>query len=56
MQSMPFIHAHLAVLNPYGIDIRYPGIDATVKDARDAVEAMKVVRKLVRSKLGLTKK
>ena len=47
------IHAHLLHLNPYGIDIRYPGADATPADARNAIAAMKVARKLLRSKLGL---
>jgi HEPN domain-containing protein len=50
------VHTHLAVLDPYGIDIRYPGIDATLEDAREAVVAMKAVRKFVRAKLGLKSK
>lgn len=47
------VHDSLAVLNPYGIDIRYPGLEATVKEAQDAVKAMKQVRKFVRARLGL---
>lgn len=47
------VHAHLTRLNPYGIDVRYPGLQATIADAREAVAAMKVVRHLVRAKLGL---
>lgn len=47
------MHAHLIRLNPYGIDIRYPGADATITDARETVAAMKVVRKFLRAKLGL---
>lgn len=47
------IHANLAALNPYGIDIRYPGLEATVAEAQEAVRAVKKVRKFVRSKLGL---
>jgi HEPN domain-containing protein len=43
----------LIVLNPYGVDVRYPGIQGTPKDAREAVQAMKTVRKFVRAKLGL---
>lgn len=43
----------LDTLNPYGIDVRYPGLQATTRDARDAVQAMKAVRKFVRAKLGL---
>jgi len=48
------IHGSLATLNPYGIDIRYPGLEATVEEAREAVMAMKEIRKFVRSKLGLS--
>lgn len=47
------VHAHLLRLNPYAIDIRYPGVDATITDARETVAAMKVVRKFLRAKLGL---
>jgi HEPN domain-containing protein len=47
------IHAQLLSLNPYGIDIRYPGVDATPTDARNAITAMKVARKLLRAKLSL---
>jgi HEPN domain-containing protein len=43
----------LTVLNPYGVDVRYPGIQATPQDAREAVQSMKVMRKFVRAKLGL---
>ncbi len=43
----------LARLNPYGIDVCYPGFDTTVSDAREAFQAMKAVRKFVRAKLGL---
>lgn len=48
------IHSSLATLNPYGIDIRYPGPEATVEEAQEAVMAMKEIRKFVRSKLGLS--
>jgi HEPN domain-containing protein len=47
------VHRHLAVLNPYGIDIRYPGLEATVEEAREAVRAIKEIRRFVRPKLGL---
>ena len=47
------INSHLAALNPYGIDVRYPGLEATINDARDAVRAVQEVRKFVRAKLGL---
>ncbi len=40
-------------LNPFGVEIRYPGASTTVPDARDAVVAMKTIRKFTRAKLGL---
>jgi len=40
-------------LNPYAIEFRYPGEEATVEEARDAVAAMRTVRRFVRGKLGL---
>jgi HEPN domain-containing protein len=48
------IHADLAVLNPYGIDIRYPGLEATPEEAREAIKAIKQVRRFVRARLGLS--
>jgi HEPN domain-containing protein len=47
------IHNFLVVLNPYGIDIRYPGLEATIAEAKEAVKAMKEMRKFVRTKLRL---
>jgi HEPN domain-containing protein len=47
------ISRFLVVLNPYGIDIRYPGVRATMDEAKEAVKAMKEVRRFVRAKLGL---
>jgi len=47
------IHNSLVVLNPYGIDIRYPGFEATIAEAKEAVKAMKEIRKFVRTKLRL---
>jgi len=46
------VHSSLAALNPYGIDIRYHGLDAAPADAREAVKAVKQVRRFVRSRLG----
>ncbi len=50
------IHDFLKPLNPYGVDIRYPGLRATVKEAKVAVKAMKEVRQFVRARLGLKAK
>ncbi len=47
------IHRYLAPLNPYGVDVRYPGLGATTKEAREAVRATKEVRHFMRLKLGL---
>jgi len=40
-------------LNPYAVEFRYPGEEATVTEAREAVTAMKAVRRFVRGKLKL---
>lgn len=40
-------------LEPCTPAVRYPGTSVTAREARSAFEAMKVVRKFVRSKLGL---
>jgi len=47
-------HSSLSTLNPYGIDIRYPGLDATPADAREAIKAIKQVRKYARARLGVS--
>ncbi|MEW5717402.1 MAG: HEPN domain-containing protein [Chloroflexota bacterium] len=47
------IHDKLKRLNWYSVEIRYPGTAATVDDAKEAINAMKEVRKFVRAKLGL---
>jgi HEPN domain-containing protein len=41
----------LDLLNPYSVEFRYPGEDATVEEAKAAVEAMKQVRLFVRGLL-----
>ena len=46
----------LETLNPYAIDVRYPGLQTTVTDAREAIKAMKTIRKFIRAKLGLRSK
>ncbi len=42
----------LLTLNFYAVDFRYPGLTATEEEAREAVAAMKQVRKFVRQRLG----
>ncbi len=47
------IDTFLVQLNPYGVDIRYPGPATTDNDAKEAVIAMREVRRFVRARLGL---
>jgi HEPN domain-containing protein len=39
--------------SPYAVEFRYPGEEATVEEAREAVTTVKTVRRFVRDKLGL---
>lgn len=48
------IHAEFLTLNPYGIDIRYPGLEASLEEAKQALKAMKTARKFFRFTLGLS--
>jgi hypothetical protein len=48
------VEEYLYILNPYGVDIRYPGLRATVEDARAAMKAVREIRRFVRAKLGLS--
>lgn len=50
------IHDQLKRLNWYSVEIRYPGTEATLDDAKEAIKAMKEIRKFVRAKLGLKTK
>jgi HEPN domain-containing protein len=47
------IHPYLAPLNPYGVDVRYPGLGSTAQEACEAVNAAKEIRRFMRLKLGL---
>ena len=40
------------VLNPYAVLIRYPGMTATIAEAKEAVHAMRRLRTIMRHKLG----
>ncbi len=51
--GIDFITDLLLLLNPYAVEFRYPGAEATVEEAHEAVEAMKTVRRFIRSKLEL---
>ncbi len=50
------LRVDLQLLNPYGVDVKYPGLAVAEDDAKEAIKAMKVVRKFVRAKLGLRKR
>lgn len=52
-QSFFMVEKALDRLYRYAVDIRYPGLDATQEDARRAVSDKKLMRKFVRSRLGL---
>ena len=47
------LHNDLQLLDPYGVDVKYPGLAVTESQAKDAIKAMKAVRKFVREKIGL---
>ena len=47
------LRPHLKLLDGYAVGIRYPGIDATLEMAQDALAATTQVRAFVRAKLGL---
>ena len=40
-------------LNDYAVDMRYPGANATKRDAEDAVDSMNLARSFIRQKLNL---
>ncbi len=43
----------VATLDQFCTDIRYPGVEATLEDARQSFGALKQLRAFVRAKLGL---
>ena len=44
----------LAYLSSLGVATRYPGTQATMQDAEDAIKAAEAVRAVIRLKLGLS--
>ena len=46
---LPLVQA----LNPFGVQIRYPGMSATVAEAKDAVKTVRRLRTVMRRVLGL---
>jgi len=49
------IRRNVVKLNPYAVRVRYPGDEATIGEARDAVVLMKRLRAFLREKLELPK-
>ena len=47
------LQPHVAVLNPYAIGYRYPGLVAAKADAKAALKHCQQVRRVVRAALGL---
>jgi HEPN domain-containing protein len=43
----------LGKLTPYAVELRYPGVTATVQEARKALGIMKQARRFIRARLGL---
>lgn len=50
------IHKFVMLLQPYGVDIRYPGLQATEEETKNAIQALKQVRTFARARLGLKTK
>lgn len=46
---------HSEVLDPYSVQFRYPGAEIAASDVKDAIRAVKLVRKFVRGKMDLEK-
>jgi len=51
--SLESIREDVTTLQPYAVDVRYPGFSATIQEAKEAVQLMKRLRALLRPKLGL---
>ena len=49
------LDSDLRILNRWSSEVRYPGVSAATDDIKDAIAAVKQVRKFVRGKLGLQK-
>jgi len=52
--SLEHLRSALAVLQPYAVEVRYPGFSATVEESQEAVKIMKRVRAVLRQQFGLS--
>jgi HEPN domain-containing protein len=50
--NLSLIRVDVELLNPYGINIRYPGEEATPDDAKNALLCARRVRELIRRRLA----
>ena len=48
------INDSLDFLNPFSVEFRYPGTDASVEEAQEAIEHAEKVRNFIREKLGVS--
>lgn len=44
----------LKLLNRYAVEVRYPGVSATVTDAQDAFQKSEAIVRIIRRSFGLT--
>jgi HEPN domain-containing protein len=51
--SLEIVRADLEALGRYSVRVRYPGTIVDKEDARSAYQSAKVVREIIRQKLGL---
>lgn len=52
--SFSALEDSLEMLNPYGVEIRYPGGTATVEESQTALQAVKRVRRFLRGKFSIS--
>lgn len=51
--SLEILRSDLLELERYGVRVRYPGTPADKEDAQSAVQSVRIVRSLLRQRLGL---
>lgn len=54
--DLRLLEEQVLLLDPFGIDIRYPGLQATADEMKQAIQAMKEIRKFARARLALKTK
>ena len=51
--SLAVIQPSLLILEDYAVKFRYPGMNATVAQSRAALQALRVVRRRIKKRLGI---